>query len=189
MNPASPTRTIESPSDRCGASLNQGNRDQSDIDDSSPGRLSLYYPIGPRCYRLLHRHTLSGLHAMAGHSRYLFPLLDRQQALNVASRWTLPRHGCAWVCRLEFAAEQLHGFPRRDWSNSGREEYRIPVTALEPLSQHLLASPEIIDHLTLSDANPRLLQYWINSCSLVTEHQLHAQMGEKPLPFLPSLTS
>ncbi|WP_426416119.1 hypothetical protein [Aestuariirhabdus sp. LZHN29] len=147
----------------------------------------IYHPIGPRCYRLLQRDHLAGIRAMAGHSRCLFPLSDQQQAVEIARRWTLPHHGCAWVCCLSVDALWLNGFPCQDWSNSGRVEYRIPTSALGSLVQHLAYPPDVSDHLTLSDANRRLMRRWVRHHSLVTDHQLHALSGEKPLPFLPTL--
>ncbi len=145
---------------------------------------TLYHPVGPLGYRRLQHQPDEGLKLLAAGRRYFFPLLSPFQATLIARRWYLPRHGCAWVCRFTVATEALYPYPHKDWSNSGRDEYRIPSQNLPTLTSHLIAPVEIIQHLTLKHTDIRLMQRLLSSHSLVSSMQRKAPPGQKPLPFL-----
>lgn len=145
---------------------------------------TLYHPIGPLGYRRLQQHPEQGLQLLSAGRRYFFPLLCPFQATLIARRWYVPKHGCAWVCHFTLPTAELYPFPHQDWSNSGREEYRIPSDNLANLSSKLLTPVETIRHLTLKNADQGFIQRLMASHSLVGALQKQAALGQKPLPFL-----
>ncbi|WP_163832084.1 hypothetical protein [Spartinivicinus ruber] len=105
---------------------------------------ALFRPIGPEQFEALKNLGFSQIPSHVFGQKFFYPLLHESFAKQIAQEWYLPKHGQAYVIRLEIASSYLEQFEVKRIGGPEHTEYRIPIEEQTNFSRELVGNIEIV---------------------------------------------
>ncbi|MCX4027823.1 hypothetical protein H0A36_23735 [Endozoicomonas sp. SM1973] len=105
---------------------------------------ALFRPIGPDQFEALKKLEFSQIPSHVFGQKFFYPQLHESFAKQIAKEWYLPKHGHAYVIRLEIACSYLEQFEVKRIGGPEHTEYRIPIEEKANFSRELVGKIEVI---------------------------------------------